>query len=180
MGLSTQVSGTQQKKDSKGFVDELTALNIQVNRPFEDVLSNELSTPDSGIRYMAELELFQSIASSSFHIIDNTDSVVDFESALQILYAMSKKKPVVVTAIPKFATDVDLTIRDIIQPHLHQLFLVDAHSMNRQELANALKQLPNEVDYQLTTDEEHRIRIYNRTHFRELLHQDMPAELVAV
>lgn len=177
MGLSTQISG-KRHADLRKFADELVSLNINVNHPFDDIFSNDLANSSNDMRYMAELELFQSIASSSFHTIDNADGIVDFNMAMQLVYAISKNKPVVLTSLPEFSEDVDLTIRDILRPRIHQLFLIDVRSMAPKQLLSALEQLPMEVDYKLSPMELHRIRLYGKTHFRELL-QKGSAELVA-
>lgn len=170
MGLTTQICGNNRQK-----TQELTVLfteaDIVVRQPYEDIISEELAIDTSGVHYMAELELFQFIDASAFHTLDNDEGAVDLELALQLIYAMSKSKPIVITELPAFTADVDFTIRDIIYPRLHQIHLIDVHHMDPATLKHALQDLPKTVDYALSTAEKHQIRLYGKTHFRELLHQ---------
>jgi hypothetical protein len=170
MNVATQISGNIRPGNTAlhALKTMLTHIGIHVAHPTADEsLFYETDTNAVWRQYDNELAFYKSIADSSFHIIYN-DGAIDEEIGTQILYAMLKNRPILMTGAPAFSDNLTPFIRDTIKKHFH-----DFHSMNLPELEltelSLLLQKLKPLDYSLSKGEKILIRARVRSLFRHLL-----------
>ena len=104
MNVATQISGSIRPGNTalRAFKSMFTFIGISVAHPTEDEsLFYEADAQAAWRKYDNELEFYRSIAASSFHIVYN-DGEINDEIGLQILYAMLKRRPILMTGVPVF------------------------------------------------------------------------------
>lgn len=170
MIASTQISGNIRPGNLalRALKTTLIYLGIKVTHPTSDEsLFYETDTNAAWRHHDEELAFYKSIAKSSFHIIYN-DAAIDKDIGLQILYAMSNGRPILMTGAPAFADDLTAFIRDLVITHLPQFHSVNLAELELVELSSLLRKL-KATDYHLTNHEKVLIKSNVRSHFRELL-----------
>jgi hypothetical protein len=169
MNLSTQIGGSHQPTIIS-LKDILEYQNITVAHPSQDELIFS-SEDDPWTRYESELSLFESVAMSSFHIVANNDGTLDNNMSLQIIYAMLKKKPVILLNKPTFEKSVDAFMREVITARvdLGMLQVKNLAAMEPAEVNYLLKNIDNHLDYKLSNHEAALIQSHVKAHFRALL-----------
>lgn len=165
MGLITQIGSDNQAK-TIALRDMLIRNDIHVTHPSMDEFS--ISESNSWSAYEQELELFNSITRTSFHIIFNTNGTVTEEMAQQIMFAMLHQKPVVFVYEPVL-DNLSTFARELIAKHRQKFFVTNILALDRQELQRQLNSLPQEVSYGLVKPEATMCSFYGKTHFRQLL-----------
>lgn len=165
--LSTQIgSAAHHKKNSLLRAHkQLQQLDIKVTHPKDGFVFT--SHPWDAYEY--ELGFYDSLARSSFHIIWNEDGRLTPDLARQLLYAMTKQRPVVLLEKPYFTPEVDPFTREAISARQPEFFVAHLHRMEPAELNYELKNLPETVDYQLAPRELTLIHSRVKAHFRQLL-----------
>jgi hypothetical protein len=178
MNLSTQIGGSHQQI-IKSLRDMLTHQDITVAHPSQDELIFS-SGDDPWTRYETELSFFESIAMSSFHIVANTNGVIDYDISLQIIYAMLKEKPTILLNKPTFDKSVDAFTREVITARfdLGLLQVKDLSAMEAAEINYLLKNADTHLDYKLTSHEAALIQSHVKAHFRMLLEDAKQALLL--
>lgn len=181
MSLITQIGGISQTNVT-ALRDVLLAQaeNIEVTHPHKGGIAfSEWENPWSF--YESELHLFESIATSDFHIIANDGGVLNETLALQILYAMVMHKPVVLLAEPSFDDSVDAFTRQTVRLHRDQLLVIDLDQLagDKTDFTRIIDEITRPVAYQLTNYDEAFIKSDIRHYFRSLL-EDAKNELLAV
>lgn len=167
---STQIGGGGMRNMAKviAFKEMLESFAVKVAHP--DV--NEFSffeAGQSGWRaYESELAFFESIGGSSFHLVCN-DTPIDAKLAQQMLYAMLKRRPLVVSDEPVFAEDVSTFAQRTIRGHLAQMYVMDFTKMRVAEVKQFLSMLPESVNYHLSPHETMMINVHGKGHFRDLI-----------
>jgi hypothetical protein len=170
MNVATQISGNIRPGNKA-----LTALRIMLTHVGINVAHPEKDEPlfygaDTGMvwqHYDKELEFYDSIGKSSFHIVYN-DGTIDNEIGLQILYAMLKERPVLMTGAPVFSDDLNLFIRDTLQKHLREFHSVNLPELELTELSRLLYKL-KPTNYSLSKNEKVLINAGVKMLFRNLL-----------
>lgn len=169
MNVATQISGNIQPGNIAlhALKDMLTHIGISVTHSLADEsLFYEPDTSTAWQQYQRELAFYESIAGSAFHIIYN-DGAIDDKIGTQILYAMQKGRPIVMTGAPHFASDISPYVRQLIQTHLPQFHSVSLPELDLTELSTLLKKL-EATDYHLTASEKILIKMRVNTHLQSL------------
>jgi len=170
MSVATQISGNIQPNNNafKGLVAMLTQLGIYV----EHSPKNKPSFYDTELQlawqhYNNQLAIYESIAQSTFHVVYN-DGPIDDEIGSQVLYAILKSRPIVMTGAPIFSEDINPFVRETIVEHLHHFHSVLLPELELGELDNLLKQLKT-TDYHLSNSKRILIHAHVKVYFRDLL-----------
>ncbi len=178
MNVATQISGNIRpgNKALLALKSMLTHIGIYVAHPVKD----ELFFYDADVdmpwqHYDKELEFYDSIARSSFHIVYN-DGVINNEIGLQILYAMLKERPILMTGAPIFADDLSLFMRDTLKKHLHELHSINLPELELTELSILLSKL-KPTSYSLSKNETVLINASVKALFRNLLSEAKELQL---
>lgn len=170
MNVATQISGNIRPGNTalRALKSMLSYVGIIVTHPTADEsLFYETDANAAWRQYDNELEFYRSIADSSFHIIYN-DGEIDNEIGLQIVYAMLKNRPILMTGMPVFASDLSLFIRDTIKKHMRDFHFVKLAELELTELSLLLNQL-KPTNYNLTKSEKILINARVKSLFRSLL-----------
>lgn len=170
MNFVTTIGANSSVHTIDNLLTQLRGGNIAVEGPLPDG-DNQALAGVPAVEYQTKLFLFQAIATSSFHIIDNPDGMITPELALQIQYAMLKQRPVIIAVSPHFSPEVPYTTRQLIQDHIDQFVILDVNNATSQEIANMAQHLPEHVDYHLSAQQQTAIHYHSKTYFRELLAQ---------
>jgi hypothetical protein len=170
MNVATQIGG-HIYPDSTALLalkNMFTQLGISVTHPTPDEsLFYTDSVNAAWQQYNSELFFYESIADSAFHVIYN-DEKIDKDMARQILYAMLKNQPIVMTGKPVFARDVSSFARELITRHADTFHFVDLPELELTELSKLFSKV-KPVDYNLLGSEKILINARIKAHFRELL-----------
>ena len=170
MNVATQISGNI-RPGNKALIalkSMLAHIGIHVAHPVKDEsLFYETDTSAVWHHYDKELEFYDSIAHSSFHIVYN-DGRIDNEIGLQILYAMLKERPILMTGAPVFSDDLNLFVRDTIQKHLREFHSINLPELELTELSLLLQKL-KPTSYSLSKNETVLINARVKGLFRDLL-----------
>jgi hypothetical protein len=181
MKVATQISGNIRPGNMAlhALKTMLTHIGIIVTHPTADEsLFYETDANAAWQQYDNELAFYRSIASSSFHFIYN-DGSIDEEIGTQIMYAMLKNRPILMTGVPVFASDISLFIRDTIKKHLHDFHPVKLPDLELTELSLLLHKL-KPTDYSLSRSEKVLIQARVRSLFRNLLEDAKELRLAKV
>lgn len=170
MNTATQISGNirPNNKALHALKSMLFQLGIQVTHAGSDELF--FYDADEDIvwqKYNSELAFYESIANSAFHIIYN-DEAIDEGIASEILYALIKNRPILMTGAPAFADDLSPFMRDIIIRHLPQFHSINLPELELTEIDVLLRKLET-TNYHLTSSEKIHINNRIKMHFRTLL-----------
>lgn len=172
MNVATQISGNI-RPGNKALIalkSMLAHIGIHVAHPVKD--ESLFYGGDMSIlwqHYDKELEFYDSIGRSSFHIIYN-DGVIDNEIGLQILYAMLKERPILMTGAPVFSDDISLFIRDTIIKHSQKFHSINLPELELTELSLLLQKL-KPTNYSLSKHEKILINARVKALFRNLLEE---------
>jgi hypothetical protein len=170
MNVATQISGNIRPGNTAlhALKTMLIHIGIHVAHPTADEsLFYETDANAAWRQYDNELAFYRSIADSSFHIIYN-DGAIDEEIGTQILYAMLKRRPILMTGAPVFASDLSLFTRDTIKKHFHDFHSMNLPELELTELSLLLSKL-KPMDYSLSKGEKVLINARVRSLFRKLL-----------
>lgn len=176
MNISTQISGHIYRESAHlhTFTHLLIQLGIQVAYPDQDESFFYKADLNAAWRhYNRELEFYESIASSSFHVLYNDGPISD-DTALEILYAVLKNRPIVVIDTLVFAKNVSSFGRDLIMQHAEKFHMVDVPELELSELNELLRAI-KPIDYHLLGSERLLISAQIKAHFRALLEQTKQA-----
>jgi len=170
MNVATQISGTI-RPGNKALIalgTMLSHIGIKVAHPTKDepfFYETDPSMPWQ--HYNKELEFYDSIGKSSFHIVYN-DGIIDNKIGLQILYAMLKERPILMTGAPVFSDDLSLFIRETLNKHLQEFHSINLPELELTELSLLLYKL-KPTNYSLSKNENVLIRAKVKAHFRDLI-----------
>lgn len=170
MSVATQISGNIRPGNAAlhALKDMLTHIGINVTHSIAD--ESLFYKPDKATawhEYESELAFYESIANSSFHIIYN-DGAIHEKIGSQILYAILKGRPIVMTGAPEFADDLSPYMRNLIVAHLPLFHSINLPELDLIELSKLLRKL-EATDYKLSTSEKIMIKMHVKRHFRTLL-----------
>lgn len=171
MNVATQISGKilPGNKTLIAFRSMLAHIGINVAHPSSD---ESLFYTDANAvwrQYEQELAFYRAIAGSSFHIV-YADDRIDNKTGLQILYAMLKERPIVITGTPQLADNLNLFIRDTLAKHLDEVHVISLPEFELTELSLLLHKL-KPVNYNLSKGEKTLISAATRALFRSLAYQ---------
>jgi hypothetical protein len=172
MNAATQISGNIRPGNRAllALKSMLAHIGIKVAHPINDESLFYKDTSDVWQRYNKELEFYDSIGHSSFHIVYN-DGAIDNETGLQILYAMLKDRPILMTGAPVFASDLNLFVRDTIKKHARQFHSINLPELELTELSKLLQKL-KPTSYSLSKNEKVLINASVKALFRGLLNSN--------
>lgn len=176
--LTTQLGGPNLKNNTLFAVKRrLTSAGIRVIHPLNDgffLMQGRYFTfnPRKWLRYEVDVDYYESILSTDLHIVCNetANGVIDYDAALEILFAMIHNKPIVLTNQPQLGKRTDLLIRDILGPRLINLPVLHLRAIPADSVQEALAKLPKSVDYNLSEHDKLLIKSRLKEHFRRLLH----------
>lgn len=174
----TQISGNIRPGNTALYALKslLSLVGIKVAHPSQDEsLFYETDTKAIWRHYDRELAFYQSIANSPFHIVYN-DAPIDSEIATQIIYAMLKNRPILMTGTPVFAETLAPLSRDTINKHIHYVHSINLADLELTELSMLLAKL-KPIDYSFSKQEKVLMRALIRAHFRNILAESREARL---
>jgi len=170
MNVVTQISGNIRPGNIalQALRDMLTHIGINVTHStLDESLFYKPDKTTAWQEYESELAFYESIAGSSFHIIYN-DGAIDDKIGSQILYAILKGRPIVMTGAPEFDKDISPYMKNLIQQHMPLFHSINLPELDLIELSHLLRKL-EATDYKLSTSQKILIKSHIKTHFRELL-----------
>lgn len=186
MNLTTQIGGKYQADNTSLFVlkHKLEDAGIKVTHPLNDEFTyNEVGEsltfdPHVWTMYDVVLSYFESISTSDFHIISNEANgikgYIGETAALEIMYAMLKRKPIILLHAPKFKDSLDTFTKQIISTRLNKMMISNLIELDETDLTEFLNNLREPVNYVISQREETLIRSQLRAQFRRLLQQQRP------
>ncbi|HEY5695679.1 MAG TPA: hypothetical protein VIQ80_02485 [Candidatus Saccharimonadales bacterium] len=154
MNVATQISGVIQP-GNKTFIalkSMLSHIGINVAHQINDESLFYANTSQAWQHYEQELAFYRAIASSSFHIVYN-DQPINNEVGLQILYAMLKGRPIVMTGAPTFERNLNPFIRETLTKHLREFHSINLPELELTELSMLLHKLKT-TTYSLSKHEK--------------------------
>lgn len=181
MILQTQISGGygENRKQVFRLKAKLEDIDIHVTHPIgdgsfviaEDFIEQAKKTPRV---YEIMLEFYGAISTSSFHIVYNKvhgkEGYLNNDMAREVLFAMSKRKPIILLYQPHFTSDVDRFSQKLIERYLSQIIVCDLSILDRADLKRLLLGVANPpTSYALTNEDRAAIRRSYRAYFRHLL-----------
>lgn len=170
MNVSTQISGDIHSHSPAlhALRHMLIQLGIHVAHPTEDEpLFYTTSMNAAWQQYNNELDFYEAIANSAFHIIHN-DKKIDELTSQQILYAILKNRPIVMTSGLVFSPKVSTFTRELIEKHAHSFQFVDLDGLDLIEFSHIFGKFKT-IDYVLSDSEKVLINSRVKSHFRRLL-----------
>jgi len=173
MNVATQISGNirPENKALTALRTMLAHVGINVAHPVKDEpFFNSDDTSTLWHHYDKKLEFYDAIGKSSFHIVYNDDKI-DNEVGLQILYAMLKERPILITGAPVFADNLNLFIRDTLKKHMQEFHSIDLPELELTELSRLLYKL-KPTNYSLSKNEKVLIKAGVKMLFRNLTAQN--------
>jgi hypothetical protein len=171
MTTATQIIGNIQPGNQAldMLVGVLGQLGVRAAHPSADGFFTISSEHPAWHHYDTELELYESIAKSPFHILFNDGAITD-TAGQQLLYAMLKNRPIIMSGTPTFSDTISPFARDTIMTHLHRFHAVHLPGLDATEMKALLSHL-KPCDYALTNSEKVLIQSRVRAHFRRLLEE---------
>jgi hypothetical protein len=122
--------------------------------------------------YSTTLEFYQRIPQTSVHIISNKHSPLDRFSTYSLLYAMLKKRAIILISPPAFKDDVDPFSKEVILNRLSKLIVSDISLLDQGDLRMIITNTAAApVNYVLTKQETVLVKSHLRAYFRELLNK---------
>jgi hypothetical protein len=170
MNVATQISGNIRpgNKALTALHSMLSHIGIKVAHPVQDEpLFYGAAQGMPWQQYENELEFYDSIAKSSFHIIYN-DGKIDNEIGLQILYAMLKERPILMTGAPVFSGNLNYFTREVLKKHWQSFHSINLPELELTELSLLLHKL-KPTSYSLSKNEKVLINARVKALFRGLL-----------
>ena len=170
MNVATQISGHIYPHSTSllALKKMFTQLGIYVAHPSQDEpLSYTAHVNAAWRQYDTELSFYEAVAESAFHVLYNDEKIND-DVSRQILYAMVKNRPIVMTGKPIFSSEVSAFTRKLITSHMDQFHMVDLPELELTQLSHLFGKI-KPVDYNLQGSEKILINARIKAHFRELL-----------
>ncbi|EDK72478.1 hypothetical protein TM7_0392 [candidate division TM7 genomosp. GTL1] len=163
MRTYTQISsGSLRPGELTDLIENLSQLDIHVTP------SPVYNAESLWQTYSAELKFYKSIAKSAFHILYNHEAI-DSIIAMQVVYALYKRRPVVMIGRPVFSERLDPELRAILEKYIRQFHAANLLRMEFAELSFILNKLKPEADYKLTHEEKITIITKIREHLYDLV-----------
>jgi hypothetical protein len=183
MDLITQLGGKYHPGNNSLFQmkRKLEKLGVKVTHPFSDEFiftQNDRSftfDPTLWSRYEVEVSFYESIATSPLHIVCNesedTKGYIGDSTSLQMLYAMIKKKPIILLYEPVLKENISRFAKEVLVRHNDQFIIWNIlEDRDDNAILERLKLYSHKVvDYKLNEHEEILIRAKVRANFRRLL-----------
>lgn len=170
MNIATQISGNIRPGNKALFALKtmLAHIGIKVTQSVQDEsLFHKTNMKVAWQHYEKEVDFYKSIEHSAFHIIYN-DGPISNEIGLQVLYAMVKDRPILMTGLPLFADDLNLLIRDTLTKHVREFHSINLPELELTELSRLLTKL-KPVSYSLSKSEKILINARIKGFFRDLV-----------
>jgi hypothetical protein len=129
------------------------------------------------ISLVTDPKLAYHVAIDNFDLIKQNDSYILFTSsepitpdiALEIMYAMTLRKPVILLAPPIFSKDIDLFSREMIMNRLSKILVCDVQLLDQGDLHQFLHNAAREpMNYVITKHETALIKSRLKAYFRRL------------
>lgn len=117
-------------------------------------------------RYETEVEFYRTIAESAFYIA-YCDDEIDGQTALQIMYAMLRRRPVIITGKLRYARSLSLFARQTLARHAGEFHRVSLDDLELAELSLLLR-TRRPKSYGLTDTEKLLMKSLLRAHFRRI------------
>jgi len=177
MNVATQISGNIRPGNKALFALKtmLAHIGINVTQPIQDESFFYKTNMNAAWQhYDREVEFYKSIEISAFHIVYN-DGPISNEIGLQILYAMMKERPILMTGMPLFADDLSLFIRDTLTKHVREFHSINLPELELTELSRLLSKL-KPVSYSLSKSEKVLINARVKGFFRNLVARATPLQ----
>lgn len=177
MTISIQISGNIQANNQAylSFLHTLAHLGILTTHSVREEPSAYRATKNIWQGYGEEVAFYESIARSPFHIIYN-DAEINDRVGSQILYAILKNRPIIMTGTPIFSQQLHPFISEVIVNHFHDFHSINLPQLDLSELQELFGKLKR-TNYRLTRSEEVLMRAQIRAHFRALLIEYPPTQL---
>jgi len=148
MRTYTQISsGSQGSETLTELTKRLAQLDVHVTP--SPTYSNSESLWQT---YSTELHFYKSIAKSSFHVLYNNTELTN-TILMQTLYALYKKRPIIMIGRPIYTDMLDPDLREIFEAHTRQFYAINILKLEFAELSFLLNKLKPEVDYRLNAEE---------------------------
>jgi hypothetical protein len=96
------------------------------------------------------------------------DGPINNEIGLQVLYAMLKERPILMTGAPLLADNLNLFIRDTLTKHVHEFHSINLPELELTELSILLTKL-KPASYRLSKGEKVLIATRIKGFFRDLV-----------
>lgn len=138
----------------------------------------EASETEAWEQYHQQLALYESISNSTFHILFN-DEPIDEVISSEILYAMLRNRPILMTGEPSFSDDLSPFVKNIIVRHMPEFHTITLPELELTEVDTILRQLKT-TNYELSNSEQLLIKNRLKTYFRDLLDKAKNIHLEAV
>lgn len=168
MNAVTHVSGniyTSKSAPLRALRHMFAFIGIHVAHPLAD--GSFLYRRGVWERYEAEVDFYQKIADSAFYIV-YCDNEIDEQTSLQIMYAMLKRRPVIVTGEPMFSRSLSFFARTTISRHLNDFHSIHLDELELAELSLLLR-TRRPRSYGFTDSEKVLIKACVRAHFRDIV-----------
>lgn len=170
MSVVTQISGNIQPGniELQALKDMLTHIGINVTHSALD--ESLFYKPDKATawhEYESELAFYESIANSSFHILYN-DGAIDDKIGSQILYALLKGRPIIMSGAPVFDEELSPYMQNLIKRHIPLFHSIKLPELDLIELSNLLRRL-EATDYKLPTSDKILIKTHIKHRLKRLL-----------
>jgi hypothetical protein len=162
------ISGTIQPYNQafKTLVGLLDGIGVHATHPTDESFYINSQHP-AWHHYDTQLALYESIAHAPFHILFN-DGAITEDVARQMLYAILKERPVLMTGSPVFDDSISLFSKDILRRHVPLFHSINLPALEQTEIASLITRL-SPVDYMLNESEKVLIQSRVKAHFRRLL-----------
>lgn len=158
-------------KSFLAFKSMFTQLGIQVAHAGSDEpLFYEASQTSTWDTYHSQLARYEAISHSAFHIIYNPGGLSE-EVVSEMLYAMIKKRPIILTYPLTFSRTVSPFMRTLITRHKAEFYFVTMNDFDLTELSKLLARCKTTPNYHLTKSEIYLIKNRLKIYFSTLLSQ---------
>lgn len=170
MTVATHISGNIRPNNQAvdTLVSMLGNLGVRAAHPADESFYINSQHP-AWHHYDTQLALYESIAQSPFHIVFN-DGAITEDVGRQILYALLKERPILMTGAPTFDTSLSPFAKDIIVKRINQFHSVLLPGLEQSEMNELIKRV-KPINYHLNENEKVLIRSRVKAHFRRLLEE---------
>ncbi|MDX2776545.1 hypothetical protein PV379_04235 [Streptomyces caniscabiei] len=151
------------------LIETLGRLGVQATHPPMEELFIINSQHPAWHHYDTQLAVYESIAEAPFHIIFN-EGEINEEIGRQIVFAMLKNRPILMTGAPAFSKKLSPFFRDLITAKMQLFHSMKLPELETEEMQTLLGHLGPQ-DYGLTESERVLINSRVKAHFRRLLEE---------
>ena len=173
MKLTTQIGGAYGANGRLPFEikSKLETVGVTVKHPFAEYAEKDAWPP-----YDIYVDYFESLGTSNFHVACNEiyglEGYCNEDMAREIVYAMSKRKPIILLHVPVFEGHIDPHFQDIITRKLKQLIVCDIARLDQTDLRRLVASIGNSsTSYGFTNKENAVISRSVCEHFVNLARQ---------